>query len=116
MSESTVQPTRRRFFFEAGLAGAGLWAAGRSQASPPSESVRVGMIGLGNQGMNNLKAFMKNVVAVSDVDSSRLAGAKKVVESVGGKSCDSFGDFRRLLDRQDIHALVITTHDPWHPL
>jgi predicted dehydrogenase len=113
----TARPTRRRFFFQAGAAGVGLWAAsGRSKAEPPSEAVRVGMIGVGGQGTSNLKALIKNVVAVCDVDSSRLAGAKKLVEATGGKSCDAFGDFRRMLDRKDIDAVVVTTPDHWHAL
>jgi predicted dehydrogenase len=109
--------TRRKFFFQAGAAGLGVWAGSRrAQAEPPSEAVRIGMIGVGNQGTGNLKAFIKNVVAVCDVDSTRLATAKKLVETTGGKSCDAFGDFRRMLDRKDIDAVVVTTPDHWHAL
>jgi len=112
-----TSPTRRKFFFQAGAAGLGLWAGSRrAQAEPPSEAVRIGMIGVGNQGTSNLKAFIKNVVAVCDVDSTRLATAKKLVETIGGKSCDAFGDFRRMLDRKDIDAVVVTTPDHWHAL
>jgi len=111
-------PGRRRFFFQAGAAGLGLLGSiGRARAIPPSERVRVGMIGVGNQGMNNLRAFLGDVVAVADVDAGRLARAKAVVEMVGGgKPCDASGDFRRLLDRKDIDAVVVTTPDHWHAL
>src|SRR6267378_7068949 len=46
----------------------------------PSEFVRVGFIGVGGQGLANLKAMMKNVAAVCDVDKNHLAEAAKLVE------------------------------------
>ena len=108
--------TRRHFFFQAGAAGVGLMAASASGRAAPSERVRIGMIGVGGQGTANLKVFLKDVVAVADVDSSRVAKAKEAVEKANNKPCGAFGDFRRLLDRKDIDAVVVTTPDHWHAL
>ena len=111
--------TRRQFFFQAGAAGVALTTANAfAKPVPPSDRIRVGMIGVGNQGMGNLKAFLKlaDVVAVADVDSARAAGAKKLVETLRGTSCDAYGDFRKLLDRKDVDAVVVTTPDHWHAL
>jgi predicted dehydrogenase len=117
MSSLNMKPTRRHFFMQTGAAGLGLMAtSATSRALPPSEQVRVGMIGVGGQGLSNLKKLLANVVAVCDVDSARLAGAKKLVEATKGQSCDAVGDFRRLLDRKDIDAVAVTTPDHWHAL
>ncbi len=51
--------------------------------TPPSEFVRIAAIGVGNQGTGNLKAFIKNAVAVCEVDSKRLANAAGMVEKDG---------------------------------
>jgi len=51
-----------------------------------------------------------NVVAVCDVDSRHADGANA---RVGGKA-DTYGDYRKLLDRKDIEAVTITTPDHWH--
>jgi len=68
--------TSRRGFLQAGtllslstLTYRGAFAAD----TPPSERVRVGFIGVGGQGKGNLKALLKNAVAVCDVDSKRIA-------------------------------------------
>lgn len=82
----------------------------------PSEFIRVGFIGVGNQGGNNLKRLMKNAVAVCDVDSARLAEAKKNVETANGRSCAAFKDYRQMLESKDIDAVLITTPDHWHAL
>jgi len=108
---------RRGFLSQTNAAGLGFMMSSRfAKPLPPSEQVRVGMIGVGNQGVNNLRAFLPHVVAVADVDSSRVARARKLVETLTGKPCNAYGDFRRLLDRKDIDAVVVTTPDHWHAL
>ena len=76
---------------------------------------RVAFIGTGGQGKSNMGALMKltNPVAVCDVDSTRLAEAAAMVEKARpGVFADK--DYRKILDRKDIDAVVITTPDHWH--
>lgn len=84
--------------------------------TPPSEAIRIASIGVGNQGTGNLKAFVKNVVAVCEVDSKRLATAAGIVEKDGKRSPVAEGDYRKILERKDVDAVVVTTPDHWHAL
>lgn len=86
-----------------------------SSAFGANERVVTGHIGVGNQGKNNLKALLANAAAVCDVDRQHAAEAAKMVEGQGRK-CLVFGDYRKLLERKDIDAVVITTPDHWHAL
>jgi len=93
-----------------------------SQSEPPSEQVRVGCIGVGAQGQANLKAIRKQVVAVCDVDRNRLAKVAKEHEQAAAsapevnRSILAVEDYRRLLDRKDLDAVLISTPDHWHAL
>ncbi len=83
----------------------------------PSEFVRVGFIGVGGQGLANMRAMMKNAVAVCDVDKQHLAAAKKLVEDKNpGRTCAVYDDYRKLLESKDIDAVLIATPDHWHTL
>ena len=84
-----------------------------ARAFGANERILTGHIGVGGQGKGNLKAFLGNAVAVCDVDQSHAAEAAKLVEDKGNK-CEIFGDFRKLLERKDIDAVVISTPDHWH--
>lgn len=96
-------------------------------AEAPSNRITIGMIGMGRQAYHsNLKSFLAasdvQVVAVCDVDTWRLDNAQKAVEKhyskgrAAGtfKGCSVFRDFRELLDRPDIDAVMISTPDHWH--
>ena len=80
-----------------------------------NERVVTGHIGMGGQGMSNLRPFLDQAAAVCDVDKNHVAAAVKAVESKGRK-CEAFSDYRRLLERKDIDAVVISTPDHWHAL
>jgi predicted dehydrogenase len=93
----------------------------------PSNRISIGMIGVGRQTVSyNLNAFLQNpdthVVAVCEADAWRLAEAKKRVEAHYAKratsgsynGCHAYGDFRELLARPDIDAVMISTPDHWH--
>jgi hypothetical protein len=87
----------------------------------PSNRVGFGCIGLGIQGMGNLRAFRSNpevhILAVCDVhENQRLNGKKAVDENYGNHDCSVYSDFRELIARKDIDAVQITTPDHWHPL
>jgi predicted dehydrogenase len=94
---------------------------GSPQSAAPSDRVRLGFIGVGNRGGQNLGTFLKmldrvDIVALCDVDSSHLADAQKKVEGVTKKKCAEYGDYRKLLDDKSIDAVVVTTPDHWHAL
>lgn len=115
MSKSTR--VSRRKFLTGSLAGAAFLTAAPMfvprRAFGANERIVTGHIGVRNQGLGNLKALLNNAGAVCDVDREVLAKAAKAVEQ-NGQSCATFGDYRRLLDRQDIDAVVISTPDHWH--
>jgi len=95
-------------------------------AEAPGSRITVAMIGMGRQAyQSNLKFFLgasdAQVVAVCDVDAWRLDNAKKAVEEHYAKEragqfkgCSTYRDFRELLDRPDIDAVMISTPDHWH--
>ncbi len=96
-------------------------------ANAPGNRITIGMIGMGRQAFHsNLKSFLNSsdtqVVAVCDVDAWRLDNARKAVEkhyakdrrSGTFKGCSVYTDFRELLARTDIDAVMISTPDHWH--
>ena len=91
-------------------------------ATAPSNKVAMGCIGLGIQGLGNMRTFLGNrddaqVIAVCDVHETRRLDGKKVVdEFYENKACAAYGDFRELMARKDIDAVQITSPDHWHPL
>ena len=122
---------RRHFLKTALLAGTApliLRSSLFAEDAAPSGQITLGFIGLGKQGKGLLGACLPRkdfrVLAVSDVDTTRRNLAKQAVESQYGKGvksgeykgCDAYGDFRELLARKDIDAVVIATPDHWHAL
>ena len=98
--------------------------AGAGNAAP-SERITLGFIGAGKQSQHLMRSFLNSpgthVVAACDVDRLKLERGKEIVEDYyAGKSagtykgCDIYGDFRELLARSDIDAVVISTPDHWH--
>jgi predicted dehydrogenase len=108
----------RRTFVRSAVAASTLFAVPEiipARAFGANERILTGHIGVGGQGNSNLGAFLSNAVAVCDVDKTRAASAAKRVEGKNG-SCEVFSDYRKLLDRKDIDAVVISTPDHWHAL
>ncbi len=86
----------------------------------PSKRITLGCIGVGRHGAGyNLRSFLQlpdaQVAAVCDVFRSRRERARTIVDAkYGGVGCEAHADFRDVLTRQDIDAVVISTPDHWH--
>lgn len=86
----------------------------------PSKRIHVAMIGTGRQALNvNLDPFLKSeharVVAVCDVDRWRMAEAKKRIDAFYKDSaCFAHEDWREVLRRTDVDAVMNSTADHWH--
>jgi predicted dehydrogenase len=111
------EPTRREFLVaSSATAVSALGGPAVAGRAPASESITLGFIGVGGMGSGLLNIFKKmpdvRVAAVCDVDESHLARAKS---SADGKP-EAYGDFRRVLDRKDIDAIVVATPDHWHAI
>lgn len=128
----TTPGSRRRFLQTAGVLAAAstgplILPARLFGAQAPSNRVTLGFIGTGRQAQAlNIPEYMAvpgvQVVAVCDVDSWRLAQATALVDAhyarqtPGGayKGCTPYKDFREVLARRDIDAVMISTPDHWH--
>jgi predicted dehydrogenase len=119
---------RRDFLKAAIMAGAAplILPYGLRGQDAPSKQITLGFIGVGKQGHGFLRNCLPRddvrVLAVSDVDADRRNLARgDVANAYAGdlgsyKGCDTYSDFRELLARSDIDAVVIATPDHWHAL
>ena len=94
-------------------------ALGLDGAVAPSERIVVGGIGLGGRGTYDLGCFLEQkdvqFAAVCDIKESRRTAVQKIAnEKYGNENCKTYRDFRELLDRQDIDAVLIATGPNWH--
>ncbi len=127
---------RRRFLSHTTAALA--LGRGAAAAPPPSDQITLGVIGTGNQGTNDLRGFLQDervrIVAVCDVNkqspgywNGAIGGrepARDYVEwnyarekrSGVYKGCAMYEDFREVIARKDIDALLIALPDHWHSI
>ena len=130
----TIQPfdptlrsplSRRAFIQSAGAAAVvSAFFSGRvrSQARPSaSNRITLGVIGWGMMGPSNTKAFLEQadcqVVAACDIHSAHLQAAVDTVnKKYGNSDCKAYHDYRELMARDDIDAVMIAVPDHWHAL
>lgn len=113
--------TRRDFLRISAAVGLGQFAIG-GPAFGQSDRLRVGCIGVGNRGtvlLNELLALgTVDILAISDIAPDNLNKAVATVEKAQGRKPDTYGkndrDYRNLLARADIDAVVIATPCYWH--
>jgi predicted dehydrogenase len=120
--------SRRRFIQNSAIGAAGLTVLPLLQSfkgQSPSNMVRLGFIGLGQQCMNLLNGMSRipgvQVVAGADVYGIKRQRFEKRVKNyarVNNQTADvvTYSDFRKVLDRKDVDAVVIATPDHWHAM
>lgn len=114
--------SRRAFLASSASAAAAGMLARRSTGEEPkrpvgaNEKVVLGFIGVGGMGTGLLNIFKNfpdvEVAAVCDVFEPHRLRAR----SIAGDKPEAYNDFRRVLDRKDIDAVVIATPDHWHAI
>jgi predicted dehydrogenase len=88
----------------------------------PSDQINIGAIGLNGMGWADLSAALRqpgvNVVAICDVDSNVLDSRMKDLAALklDTSNIKTYSDYRKLLERKDIDAVIIGTPDHWHAL
>lgn len=117
-------PSRRRFLATSAVLSAVPWivsskAFAAGDAVAPSDKITLGVIGIGPRCTYDMKSILTlpdvQCVAIADVQQSRRDAGKKLVDThYGNADCRLYRDFRELLARDDIDAVIIATGDRWH--
>ena len=110
---------RRDFMKRAALttAGVSLSMAGFSTGNVlgANDRIRLGVIGIGRQGTDDMQNFMKHGVEVGAVCDVYQPNLDKGLAAAGGKAA-AYKDFRKILDDKSIDVVLVATPDHWHPL
>jgi predicted dehydrogenase len=117
---------RRRFLAATGLALAAptiipASALGGEGKAAPSERVTMGVVGWGMQGPGNTGVFLRlndcQVVAACDLDKNHLQTAVNTINKrYENQDCKAYHDFREMMARKDIDAVMLAVPDTWHAL
>ena len=130
---ASVNKESRRSFVRSALSTAGAAAAigtiGPTIVKPnairaemnraPSDRIHLGVVGIGPRCTYDLKSMLPmkdvQVLAIADVQKSRREKGKTLVDGhYGNKDCELYRDFREMLAREDIDAVIVATGDRWH--
>ena len=129
-TSATFSIARRAFLQRCGeiaaVTGLPLWFVERQQSEaaettkPPTPNDRpgIGIIGCGGMGKGdaaNASAF-GDILAVCDVDENHAAAFARDFTVEGKEPPAIYRDFRRVMERRDIHVIVNATPDHWHTL
>ena len=110
--------TRRDFISTTAAALAATRATSIGAAQGANDRIRVGIIGCGNRGNQVATDWMKHkdtvFVAACDVAKDRLDQTAARLGETQGNKLDVYEDYRRILERQDVDAVLIATPDHWH--
>ncbi len=132
--ENSMKNSRRNFIK---MAGAATVAAGTSKTFvldsayaqeaqggaagvSPNDKIQIGLIGAGGQGMGDTETALRvpgvELVAVADVYDGRLTRSKELAAKGESTKGDLFTtrDYREVLARPDVDAVIIATPDHWH--
>ena len=120
---------RRHFLKSSGVVAAGAalpaWFLQREEASAatpkplgPNDRPGIALIGCGGQGSGDCEGAKRygDVVAVCDVDQGQAEKAAKRFTAEGKASPTIYKDFRKVMERDDVHIVITGTPDHWHTL
>lgn len=101
------------------LPGCASWSGVRRPSA--SNRITMGVIGWGMQGPDNTRNFLAQtdcqIVAACDLEKNHLADAVQTInDQYQNKDCKAYNDYRELLAREDIDAVMIAVPDNWHGL
>lgn len=133
LSVNHPRSINRRTFLHHAVIGASapliLSTAAKALGRPAAgDRLTLGVIGMGKRGHNVMRSFMSHkevqVVAISEVEPTRLEFNRQfvdtqysqMIDSGAYKGCTTYTDFRDLLERKDIDAVLIATPDHWHAI
>lgn len=108
--------------FGAGLAGLTGFSSNPKQDKKVSanDTITIALIGCRGVGWANLRSHIKlpgvECIALCDVDQNILENRANELQEITGEAPDTYGDFRKLLERKDLDAVIIATPDHWHAL
>ncbi len=116
--------TRRTFIRNTALAGLGLYLTPTfaSEHGIKKTKARIGFIGVGLRGCNHLELVLQrkdvDVLAICDIDAERLKIAQEMIVKAGRKQVDEYTGselaWEKLLQRQDLDGVIISTPWEWH--
>ncbi len=107
----------RRDFIKQTIATGVALAGANAKILGANDRIRVGAIGLGRQGRGVMNGFIKNqdvqIVGLCDVYEPQIA---KAISDAKLEGVQTYKDFRQVLDRKDLDAVIVATPDHWHAL
>jgi predicted dehydrogenase len=106
--------TRRTFLATsiAGVAGVGLSARAQNTSQPAGDAVRLGIVGAGIRGLELMQAALDaggKIVVVCDLYDGHLRRAQEIQPNT-----PTTRDYREVVGRKDIDAVIVATSDHWH--
>jgi predicted dehydrogenase len=120
---ATDRITRRDFVEAVGMsagASALLGAPIASSAAAANEKIRLALIGAGSRGNQLLDSFLPQadveIIAIADVDDHHAGDTAERVKRAKGNMPATARDYRAMLERKDLDAVIIATPDHWHAL
>jgi len=129
MPDRQATLSRRRFLTKAAQAAAVVAlppfipssVLGRDGAVAASERITLGGLGIGGRGQYVLGCMMAEPVvqflAIADARAQRRQAIKQMADAkYGNHDCQTYRDFREMLARPDIDAVLIATGDRWHTM